>query len=121
METELTRRHLAFGAAALVGLCIVLSVGVAVAFDAPRTVSSTSEFTDIGQETATVDSRIVVDNPNDVAVPGGADLTYVVRLNEVRVARGSESDVPVPPGNSTVRTNATFDNGKIPADRKSVV
>jgi LEA14-like dessication related protein len=115
VETELTRRHLAFGAAALVGLRIVLSVGVAVAFDAPRTVSSTSEFTDVGQETATVDSRIVVDNPNDVAVPGGADLTYVVRLNEVRVARGSESDVPVPPGNSTVRTNATFDNAKIPA------
>ena len=115
METELTRRNVAYAAAAVLGLLIVLSVGVTVAFDAPRTVTSQSEFTAVRADTATVDSRIVLHNPNDVAVPGGVDLSYVIRLNEVQVARGSETGVDIPPGNSTIETNATFDNTKIPA------
>jgi LEA14-like dessication related protein len=115
VETELTRRKLGYVAAAVLGLLVVLSVGVAVAFDAPRTVSSQSDFTGVDDETATVDSRIVVQNPNDVAVPGGVDLSYVVRLNEVRVARGNEPGVELPPGNTTIETEATFDNSKIPA------
>jgi LEA14-like dessication related protein len=112
---ELDRRTVAIGAAIAVGLLAVLSVGIAVAFDAPQAVSSQSEFTAVETETATVDSRIVVRNPNTVAVPGGVDLVYAVRLNDVHVARGSEAGVAIPPGNTTVMTNATFDNTAIPA------
>ncbi len=115
VETELTRRRLAVGAAAVVGLLLVVSAGVAVAFDAPQALSTDSEFATVESDAATVDSEIVVRNPNDVAVPGGVDLTYVVRLNDVRVARGHEAGVAIPPGNTTIETTATFDNTEIPA------
>lgn len=114
MEQELTRRNAAIAIAAAVGALIVLSIGVTILFDSPRVVASESEFAAVSQDDATIDTRIVVRNPNDVAVPGGVDLDYVVRLNEVRVASGAEDDVAIPPGNTTIETEATFDNTKIP-------
>ena len=115
LELEPTRRNAAIALAAVVGVLLVASAAVAVAFDEPRVEGTESQFETVGQDESTVDTRIVLRNPNDVAVPGGVDLDYTVFLNDVAVARGTEEDVEVDPGRNTVETTATFDNTKIPA------
>jgi LEA14-like dessication related protein len=115
VEPELTRRNVAIGVAAVAGVLLLLSATVAVAYDSPRVRSTESQFGTVTAEASAVDTTIVVRNPNGVAVPGGVDLQYTVSLNDVRVARGAESGVDIAPGNNSIETNATFDNGKIPA------
>ena len=107
LELELTRRNAAIALAAVVGVLLVASAAVAVAFDEPRVEGTESEFETVGQNESTVDTRIVLRNPNDVAVPGGVDLDYTIFLSDVAVARGTEEDVEVDPGRNTVETTST--------------
>jgi LEA14-like dessication related protein len=115
LDRELTRRTVAVGAAAVVGVLLLLAGAVAVAYDAPRVAGTDSAFGEVTAETAAVETTLTVDNPNDVAVPVGVDLRYTVALNDVPVARGAERGVQVGPGNTTVETTAAFDNARIPA------
>lgn len=68
VEPELTR-NAAIAIAAVVGVLLVASAAVAVAFDQPRVEGAESEFGTVEQNESTIDTRIVLRNPNDVAVP----------------------------------------------------
>lgn len=111
METSLSRRRIlgiAGGAGAL------LAGGVALTLDPPRVVSVASEFGEIRDRTADVETRIVVENPNSVGLPGAHTIGYDVALNDVGVATGVERGVRLGPGRTVVGTTATFDNTAIP-------
>jgi len=112
---ELTRRNAAIALAVVVGALLVASVVVAVTFEGPRVEGTESEFAAVEQNESTVDTQIVLRNPNGVAVPGGVGLDYTVFLNDVAVAHGTERNVGIGPGQNTIETTATFDNRMIPA------
>ena len=115
MELEPTRRNAAIALAVVVGALLVASVVVAVTFEGPRVEGTESEFATVEQNESTIDTRIVLWNPNGVAVPGGVGLDYTVFLNDVAVARGTERNVGIGPGRDAIETTATFDNRRIPA------
>jgi LEA14-like dessication related protein len=96
-------------------LVVVLAGGgLAMAYDRPQVESVESEFVDVGDDSASVDTRVVVVNPNDRPFPGRLDLGYAVSLNGVEVVSGTEPGVRLGPGRNTIETNAEFDNSKIP-------
>lgn len=109
-----SRRRIAIAVLAVV-LCLLLVVGGALALtaDEMRVSSIDSTFGEVTAETTTIDTAVVVDNPNRWSVPGGVDVEYSVSLNDVHLTDGDESGTALPPGTSTVETDATFDNGKI--------
>ena len=115
MELEPTRWNAAIALAVVVGALLVASVVVAVTFEGPRVEGTESEFAAVEQNESTIDTRIVLRNPNGVAVPGGVGLDYTVFLNDVAVARGTERNVGIGPGRDAIETTATFDNRRIPA------
>ena len=115
MELEPTRRNAAIALAVVVGALLVASVVVAVTFEGPRVEGTESEFATVEQNESTIDTRIVLRNPNGVAVPGGVGLDYTVFLNDVAVARGTERNVDIGPERNTIETTAIFDNRMIPA------
>ena len=115
MELEPTRRNAAIALAVVVGALLVASVVVAVTFEGPRVEGTESEFATVEQNESTIDTRIVLWNPNGVAVPGGVGLDYTVFLNDVAVAHGTERNVGIGPGRDAIETTATFDNRRIPA------
>jgi LEA14-like dessication related protein len=95
-------------------LVVVAGGALAVVYDQPHVQSVESEFGDVAEEEAEVNTRVVVQNPNDRALPGRFDLGYFVTLNGVEVASGTEPGVRIEPGRNTVQTTAAFDNSKIP-------
>ena len=114
MRPELTRRGVAAGVGALLLLVVVAGGALAVAYDQPHVESVQSEFGDVDDDEAEVNTRVVVRNPNERALPGRFDLGFAVTLNGVEVAGGTEPGVRIGPGRNTVETTATFDNAKIP-------
>lgn len=84
-------------------------------FQQPQVVSVDSSFANVSEESATIDSRVVVRNPNEKALPGTVDLTYTVKLNDVAVASGTRSGLKLEPGRNVLEVTAAMDSGQIPA------
>lgn len=84
-------------------------------FQPPRVERINSSFGTVTEESATIDSRVVVNNTNEKAVPGTTRLAYTVRLNDVTVATGAKSGIKLEPGRNVIDVTARMDNGKIPA------
>jgi len=115
VNSGLTRRTVAAGVGGLLVLALLVGGGLAMTYDQPRLDSMSSEFGDVDRDAAEMNTRVVVQNPNSRALPGGLDLGYTVTLNGVEVASGSEQGVRIGPGTNTIETTARFDNSKIPA------
>lgn len=115
MVPEITQRTVAIGIVAVVVIIAALAAVLVAAYDQPRVDSIESEFGEVDDDEAEVHTTVVVDNPNDQALPGGIDLGYTVALNDVEVATGQQRGVRIQPGQNTIETTARFDNSKIPA------
>ena len=84
-------------------------------FQQPEVASIDNEFGTVTAETTTVESRVVVYNPNNESLPSAAEVTYTVRLNDVTMARGSKAGVGLAPGTNELNLTAALDNAKVPA------
>lgn len=100
-----------------VSLVVVAVFGTATAvgvFGAPDVSLDRSRLHGVNQSTTTVQSQVVVSNPNPIPVPlTTADVTYTVYLNGIPVGEGREPDMTLPAGKSTERVQTTFDNDRL--------
>jgi LEA14-like dessication related protein len=99
---------------------VVLALAVAGAFavglvGVPGVAAVDSAFGGVTEETTTVETDLVLSNPNPVGVRlGGTDVAYTVRMNDVPIAAGNRSGVAVERGNTTLEFTTRMDNGQIP-------
>ena len=112
------------GLAIKAGLVLLLVVGVGGAatvytvaqdFEQPRLESMQNEFGTVTNETTEIRSNIVVQNPNDRSLPGGATVAYTVSMNGVTVADGSKNGISIESGRNEITLSTEMDNAKIPA------
>jgi LEA14-like dessication related protein len=82
----------------------------------PPTVESVeNEWGEITDERTSIQTHVVVNNPNRVGLPGVAGVSYDVAMNDVTVASGSSGGLSLSPGPNEVTLNTHIDNQKIPA------
>lgn len=104
----------------LVSLVIaVLLVGGVLAlygtsYQAPQVESINSSFGAVSEEQTVIETRVVVVNPNDRALPGNAQVDYTVSLNDVQVAEGQKNGLNIGPGRNVLNLSIELDNDKIP-------
>lgn len=108
------RRSIVAGVGIVLLLLVVVGGGLAATYDRPQIDSVESEFGAVGEGQADVDTRVVVENPNERPLPGRFDLGYSVTLNGVEVVSGTEPGVRIGPGRNVIETTAAFDNSKVP-------
>lgn len=106
-------------AGAAVGVVAALLVGGYLLlfgpnFQQPQVTAVNNSFVDVSEESATIHSRVVVENPNEKALPGTVDVHYRVQLNDVTVATGTKSGIRLEPGRNVIEVRSAMDNGKIP-------
>lgn len=109
---ELTRRRVLGG---LAGLGALVTGAVVLSTEPPRVIDVVSRFGTVRENSADIETRIVVDNPNSRAIPGGHSIRYAVTLNDVVVATGREEGVRIGPGRTAIETSARFDTTAVPA------
>ncbi|MFC7082233.1 LEA type 2 family protein [Halorussus caseinilyticus] len=96
------------------GLGAAVSAGV-VSLQPPSVESVENQWGEVSQERTGIQTKIVVNNPNEVGVPGVAGVSYDVAMNDVTVAEGSSGGVSLSPGRNEVTLRTDIDNEKIPA------
>jgi LEA14-like dessication related protein len=103
---------------ALVAVILAGSVGGAFALGVvgtPAVESAENRFTGVSTETTTVETALVVNNPNPIGVQlGDVGIDYTVFMNDVAMAEGSKDGLSLGRGNSTVPFTTAMDNGQIP-------
>lgn len=103
---------------AVVVLLVLASVVGAFAFGlvgTPSVVSSESRFDRVDASTTTIETDVIVKNPNPIGIDReNATISHTVRLNDVVMANGTDRGVSLPPGNSTRTITTRMDNEKIP-------
>jgi LEA14-like dessication related protein len=109
-------------AAALLAGLVVTAAGIGGALatgvlspEAPAVESVENEWGEISAERTGIQTTVVVDNPNDVGIPGVAGVSYDVAMNDVTVASGSSGGLSLSPGRNEVTLETHIDNEKIPA------
>ncbi|WP_435176778.1 LEA type 2 family protein [Halorussus sp. AFM4] len=95
-----------------VGVGAALTTGV-VSLQPPTVESVDNEWGEVTSERTGIRTRLVVNNPNGVGVPGVATVKYDVLMNDVTVAEGS-SGLSLSPGRNELTLRTHIDNGKIP-------
>lgn len=103
----------AAGVAVALVLASAAGAYVALTVERPSVESVENEFGAVSTETATVDTRVVVHNPNDRTLPA-ATVEYAVAMNDVELATGRKRSVRLRPGRNVVELTARLDNGQIP-------
>ena len=105
-------------AAAVFGV-LTVSVGGAWAvgiIGAPSVVGVDNGFGPVNESTTTIESEIVVNNPNPFGVRlGGLTIDYAVEMNGVRMATGGREGLGVNAGgNSSIPLTTQMNNDRIP-------
>ncbi|SMO52466.1 LEA type 2 family protein [Halorubrum cibi] len=104
---------------ALLGLLVVVgSVGGAFALGVlgtPSVAAVDNTFGEVTNETTTVETDIVVANPNPIGVGlDGVAVNYTVSMNDVEMARGGREGIRIGTGNSTLGFETRMRNDAIP-------
>ncbi|QKY19447.1 LEA type 2 family protein [Halolamina sp. CBA1230] len=105
-------------AAAVLGV-LSLSIGGAWAvgiIGAPSVVGVNNAFGPVNESTTTIESELVVNNPNPFGVRlGGLTVDYAVEMNDVRMATGGREGVGVnASGNTSIPLTTMMNNDRIP-------
>ncbi|WP_135806777.1 LEA type 2 family protein [Halorussus marinus] len=96
-----------------VGVGAALTTGV-VSPEAPTVESIDNQWGEVTDETTGVETRVVVNNPNGVGIPGVAGVSYDVAMNDVTVASGASGAVSLSSGQNELVLRTDIDNRKIP-------
>ncbi|WP_281193873.1 LEA type 2 family protein [Halorubrum sp. F4] len=104
---------------ALVGLLVVgAAVGGAFALGilgVPSVAAIDNTFGDVTNETTTIETDLVVSNPNPVgATFDDVAVNYTVSMNGIEMARGDREGVGIAAGNSTIELETAMRNDAIP-------
>ena len=118
-----TRGLVPAGSAVKVAVAVVVllvgTVGGAYALGvvgAPSVVAVENRFGEVNETKSIIRTDMTVHNPNPVGVKlGGTTVDYAVRMNDVRMAEGTNHGVAVGTGNSTLTFETGMNNSKIPA------
>ena len=106
---------------ALVAALLVVVATVAAGFalgvlGTPSVVGVSNHFGAVTAETTTIETDVVVNNPNPVGGRvGDVSIAYAVDINDVRMATGRKDDITIGRGNSTVGLSTRMRNERIPA------
>ncbi|MFC7077983.1 LEA/WHy family protein [Haloarcula halophila] len=100
-----------------VGLAVLLATGVYIGvLGAPSFTAVENRFTGVSEETTTIGTELVIENPNPIGVRlGGASVDYSVRMNGVPIAAGGREGLQLGTGRSTLAFTTEMDNGQVPA------
>lgn len=101
---------------AVLALSVVLGAAVGLGvLGVPGVAAVDNEFAGVNQSTTTIETDLVISNPNPVGVTlGDVRIDYGVSMNDVRLANGSREGVSLQPGNSTTELTTRMDNQRIP-------
>ncbi|MBX0298128.1 LEA type 2 family protein [Haloarcula nitratireducens] len=116
-------RAVLFGTKLKAGLTIlgflVISVGGAFAvgiLGTPSVVGVDNRFGTVTDETTTIETDLIVNNPNPIGVQlGGTTVNYTVSMNDISMASGSKDGLAVTRGNTSLDFTTQMQNTKIPA------
>ncbi len=103
---------------ALVGvLAVVVAIGGAFAvgvLGVPGLADVDNTFGDVTEETTTIETDLIVSNPNPVGI-GSQDVSvnYTVLMNSIEMAHGDRDGVAVGAGNSTIDLETDLHNDAI--------
>ncbi|SNZ13219.1 LEA14-like dessication related protein [Natronoarchaeum philippinense] len=104
--------------AGTVALSVVVVIGAAAGLGVlgvPSVAAVDNEFAGVNNSTTTIETDLVVSNPNPVGITlGDVRIDYTVSMNDVRVATGDREGVSLAPGNSTTELTTQMDNQQIP-------
>ena len=101
----------------LVAIAVIAGVLVAtgvVDVAPPAVTSMDTSWGTVTDETTAIETRVTIDNPNPVGVPGLLGVDYRASMNGVTLAEGEESGVGFGTGESTLAFEATMQNDRIP-------
>ncbi|WP_128476666.1 LEA type 2 family protein [Halorussus pelagicus] len=96
------------------GVGAAISTGV-VSTQPPTVESIDNEWGEISEERTGIETNIVVDNPNEIGVPGVAGVSYDVSMNDVTMVSGKSGSLSLSPGRNEMTLRTHIDNDKIPA------
>lgn len=83
---------------------------------APSVVGVENRFGEVTNETTTIETDLVVNNPNPINVQlGGTSVNYTVSMNDIAMASGSKQGLAIEQGNTTLDFTTQMQNEKIPA------
>ena len=82
----------------------------------PSVTGVENRFGDVSDSTTTIESDLLVSNPNPIGVNlGGTTAEYTVTMNGIEMAHGVKEGVSIPKGASSLHFSTAMENGKIPA------
>ncbi|EFW93049.1 membrane protein NosY precursor [Haladaptatus paucihalophilus DX253] len=97
---------------------VVALVGAGVLYGVlgvPSVVGLDNEFGTVTNQTTGIETALVVNNPNPIAISAGnTSVNYTVDMNDVTMANGSRSNLGLDRGNTTLRFSTRMRNDKIP-------
>ncbi|WP_435069350.1 LEA type 2 family protein [Haloplanus sp. C73] len=98
-------------------VAVVVLAGVAFfVFSQPSVAGVDNRFGNVTDETTTIESELIVENPNPIGAQlGGVTVDYAIDMNGIRMANGTKNGVSIPKGQSTVPMTTRLDNERIPA------
>lgn len=82
---------------------------------APSVADVDNRFGGVNETTTTIESDLVVDNPNPTGIQlGGTTVDYAIAMNGIEMATGTRDGVGVGRGRSTINLTTYLDNERIP-------
>lgn len=84
-------------------------------FQSPHVESMSNAFGGVTEESTVVESRIIVQNPNNESIPGAAQVKYGIQMNGIEMGDGKQGGLGLDPGRNEITLTASLDNEKIPA------
>lgn len=115
-------RGVLFGSTLRIAVALLLGLGVVVAggfaagvFGMPGVVAVENAFGPVNQSTTTVESELVVNNPNPVGASfDDAQIEYRIRMNDIPMAHGGREGLKLGTGNTTIPLKTYLKNDQIP-------
>ena len=99
---------------AVVGVVVLAAVAFFV-FSQPAVAGVDNRFGEVTNETTTIESDVVIENPNPIGAQlGGVTVDYAIDMNGIRMATGIKKGVSIPQGQSTVPMSTRLANERIP-------
>lgn len=81
----------------------------------PSVVGVENRFTGVNKTTTTIESDLMISNPNPIGVQlGGTSVDYAVEMNGITMATGTKRGVGIESGNSTLNFTTYLQNERIP-------
>jgi LEA14-like dessication related protein len=79
----------------------------------PAVRSMNTSWGTVTEDTTEIETRVALNNPNPVGVPGVLAVRYRAAMNDVVLAEGKKTGVGFGTGNSTLAIDATMENDRI--------